>query len=264
MTLDPLVLALSTIPNLQTVDVTVAPEFAPQLGRLSDTSFRSLFTKCPYLQDVSLWEFGLDNRHMAVLKEAVPSHRCLQFLSLRRNGNITADGWQTVSDMMELNTTLVSLYYDDDATASSTTATTTTTTTSTTATADSSEYLADLHERIRLFLWLNQLGRGGLLNSITKNSRIAVTGTTKAAMRVVAVETRAGPKPHRLRLPCSFLNSTVRQCHDWLSFLDRVSGDPDALYYLLQAHPQFCGGRAGPTTTTTSSSSSNNNNNNKD
>jgi hypothetical protein len=223
MTLDPLMLALSTIPNLQTIDITVAPEFGPKLGRLSDASFRGLFSKSPHLQDVSLWEFGLDNQHMAVLKEAMQSHRRLQFLSLRRNSGITSAGWKTVSDMMELNTTLVSLYYDA---ASATTA----------ADSEQRKYLSDLHDRIRLFLWLNQLGRGALLNSITTAMPVHDNATVTVTKGVRAPLMYQQP----IRLSSNFLNSTVRQCNDWPGFLDRVSGDPDAVFYLLQAHPQLC------------------------
>jgi hypothetical protein len=229
MTLDPLVLALSTIPNLETVDITVAPEFAPKLGRLSDSSFNSLFSNLQSLQDVSLWEFGLDNGHMVVLKQAVQSHRRLQFLSLRRNAAITSVGWKTVSDMMEQNTTLVSLYYDSA---------------SAITTVDSEEYkcLSDHHDRIRLFLWLNQLGRGGLFDSITKRS----VPQQDHAVTTVARAPLVYHPPNRLNSTSNFLSSTVRQCDDWPAFLDRVSGDPDALFYLLQAHPQLGVGRPGP------------------
>jgi hypothetical protein len=209
MTLDPLVLALSTIPNLATVDITVAPEFAPKLGRLSDASLQSLFC-LPCLLDVSLWEFGLDNEHMAVLKEAVQSHRRLQFLSLRRNPGITCAGWKTVSDMMEQNTTLVSLYYDDSASAS------------TIADSEQRRLLTSHHDRIRLFLWLNQLGRGDMLDSLN-----TVHDQHDNAVANIANITQ------------------VQQCNDkaWLTFLDRVSGDPDAVLYLLQANPQLCCGQ---------------------
>jgi hypothetical protein len=188
MTLDSLVLALSTIPNLTTVDITVAPEFAPKLDRLSDASLQGLFSSSPHLLGVSLWEFGLDNGHMVVLKEAVQSHRRLQFLSLQRNPGITCAGWKTVSDMMEQNTTLVSLYYDDSATVDS----------------EQRRLLTAHHDRIRLFLWLNQLGRGDLLTSAKHDSD----------------------------------NDNA-----WLAFLYRVSGDPDAVLYLLQANPQLCCGQ---------------------
>jgi hypothetical protein len=244
MTLDPLVLALSTIPNLETIDITVAPEFAPKLGRLSDASFRCLFSNLPHLQDVSLWEFGLDNGHMTVLKEIVQSHRRLQFLSLRRNSGITSQGWKTVSDMMELNTTLVSLYYDS---ASATTA----------ADSEHHKYLTALHDRIVLFLWLNQLGRGGLLDSITTNSSIHDDKVVGAETKVVGADTKAVRTPltypyNSKRLTPNFLSSTVRQCNDWPAFLDRVSGDPDAVFYLLQTHPQLCGpARTGTTEMTT-------------
>lgn len=222
MTLDPLMEALSTIPNLETIDITVAPEFAPKLGRLSDASVRGLFSDLPHLQDVSLWDFGLDNQHMVVLKEAVQSHRNLQFLSLRRNSVITSTGWKTVSDMMEQNTTLVSLYYDA---ASATTA-------------DDSEqrkYLTAQHDRIVLFLWLNQLGRGALLDSITNGSMPLDNVTMTEQVRAPLVHQPSS------RRNSTFLSSTVRQCNDWLAFLDRVSGEPDAIFYLLQTHPQLCG-----------------------
>jgi hypothetical protein len=195
MTLDPLVLALSTIPNLATVDITVAPEFATKLDRLSDASLQGLFSSSSHLLGVSLWEFGLDNRHMVVLKEAVQSHRRLQFLSLQRNPGITCAGWKTVSDMMEQNTTLVSLYYDDSATVDS----------------EQRRLLTAHHDRIRLFLWLNQLGRGDLLTS-AKHDR--------------------------------------DNDNAWLAFLYRVSGDPDAVLYLLQANPRLCCGQGqGPNKT---------------
>jgi hypothetical protein len=244
MTLDPLVLALSTIPNLETVDITVAPEFAPKLGRLSDASFRDLFSSLPRLIDCSLWGFGLDNRHMVVLKEALQSHHRLQFLSIRRNAGITSEGWKTVSDMMEENTTLVSLYYDSVSASQSASTSATTTNTNTTADTNNEQRRLNLsahHDRIRLFLWLNQLGRGGLLDSLTTTANMP--------------DDNAAHRPSRL----TYLNSTVRPCVDWLAFLDRVSGDPDAIFYLLQAHPRLCC-RAGrtctmaatrPTTTTT-------------
>jgi hypothetical protein len=242
MTLDPLFAALTTIRNLETVDITVAFDFARQLNRLSDQSLRELF-QCHTLNDVSLWDFGLDNRHMLVLKQALQSKSNsnidtnanatsnLSFLSLRRNPGITVQGWKTLSDMMEQNTTLVSLYYDSASSSTNATniraknnanAKNNAKNTTTSNAIEQRRLLASHHERIRMFLWLNTKGRGQLLDSLTKNSN-----------------------HHHHHIHHHVTASTTAQHqglrNEWLAFLGRVSDNPDALLYLLQAHPRLFG-----------------------
>lgn len=48
---------------------------------------------CPHLTDVSLWGCGLRDGHLQALTPPLQRHRCLQFLSLRRNGDISDAAW---------------------------------------------------------------------------------------------------------------------------------------------------------------------------
>ena len=203
MTLDPLVNALSTLPCLETIDLTVGSDLVPFMCRVSNQSLQQLLSS-PLLLDVSLWDFGLDDAHMPALTAALQHHESLQFLSLRRNRGISHVGWHRFAVMMQHNYTLVSLYKDRFCN-------------DTTLDSDSNDCnkkakaFQVANDRLRLFLWLNRLGRRELLQQ-------SATFTTAATT-------------------CKGNNTNKHQDQQWVAFLNRVGDRPDALFYLLQAKP---------------------------
>lgn len=97
--LDPLFLAMATIPNLECVDCSVSnlPATPCHQALVSPQALRVLFETPPLLEEVSLWNWGINDTHIkaAMIPALAPHHKNLRFLSLRQNPAITAAGWDT-------------------------------------------------------------------------------------------------------------------------------------------------------------------------
>lgn len=109
LSLDPILQALSTLPKLEMINLTLTQ---PSVRRLSNASVVRLF-ETETLQDVTLWSIGLDDAHMESLLPVLPLHPSLVFLSLRCNAKITSHGWQCLLDMVQENYILRSVYTDE-------------------------------------------------------------------------------------------------------------------------------------------------------
>lgn len=136
LSIDPIVQALATLPKLEMINITLTQS---SVKRLLDTSVVKLFS-AQKLQDVTLWSMGLDDQHMEAIRDVLPAHSSLVFLSLRCNPKISAQGWQTICDMVERNFMLRSVYTD--------------------------EIVSPERENLlQTFLYWNQCGRAALLQS---------------------------------------------------------------------------------------------------
>lgn len=136
LSIDPILLALSTLPRLEVINLTLTHS---SVCRVRDASIKQLF-RVKTLQDATLWSVGLDDAHMQALVPVLPVHPALVFLSLRCNPKITALGWQTLCDMVQDNHVLRSVYTD--------------------------EIVSPKREAwLQHFLYWNQCGRGKLLQS---------------------------------------------------------------------------------------------------
>ena len=136
LSLDPIVAAMATLPRLEMINITLTQS---SVQRLLDASIVKLF-EVQTLQDVTLWSMGLDDEHMQAIRDVLPLHPCLVFLSLRCNPKISSKGWQTLCEMVEQNFVLRSVYTD--------------------------EIVPPERENLlQTFLYWNQCGRGSLLQS---------------------------------------------------------------------------------------------------
>lgn len=136
LSLDPIVTALATLPKLEMINLTLTQS---SVQRLLDVSIVQLF-EVQTLQDVTLWSMGLDDQHMKAIRDVLPLHPSLVFLSLRCNPKISSKGWQTLCDTVERNFVLRSVYTDE-------------------IVPPEREFL------LQTFLYWNQSGRGSLLQS---------------------------------------------------------------------------------------------------
>ena len=113
LSLDPLFDVLSSLPNLETLDVTGATTeqggTCRRRQRLEDQTLRHLFSN-PSLQDVSLWHLNLDAGHIRNLAPVLQVHPNLTFLSLRNNPFLDWDCLER--NMLQWNATLLHLYGD--------------------------------------------------------------------------------------------------------------------------------------------------------
>lgn len=130
--LDPIVTALSTIRQLESVDISlsttssrcgvVAPMAAAAVRGgttggggggdgvvvgnqqndphddsdgvlITPRALQALLTNCQSLTDVTLWNCALVDAHLEAIGAALQRHETLQFLSLRRNANIGSAAW---------------------------------------------------------------------------------------------------------------------------------------------------------------------------
>mmetsp|Transcript_8383 Transcript_8383/g.15984 ORF Transcript_8383/g.15984 Transcript_8383/m.15984 type:complete len:371 (-) Transcript_8383:46-1158(-) len=136
LSLDPIVQALATLPRLEMINLTMTQS---SVGRIRNSSIVRLF-QVDTLQDVTLWSMGLDDQHLEAIRDVLPLHPSLVFLSLRCNPKITERGWQTLCDIVEENYVLRSVYTD--------------------------EIVSPQREiMLQNFLYFNQCGRGNLLQS---------------------------------------------------------------------------------------------------
>jgi hypothetical protein len=134
-TLDQVVKVLATIPQLETLDITVATDDDSSSAnsilhrrnnnnnkntnshnasnttndnksyhtdnhrhnQISPNALRHLFQSCPHLTDMSLWDCGLTEDHLLrVIAPALQhTNTNLEFLSVRRNPDITSHAWCT-------------------------------------------------------------------------------------------------------------------------------------------------------------------------
>jgi hypothetical protein len=150
---DALLTALSTLPRLQVVNLTLQGSGGNLGGqqappRVSNCSLAAFLT-VPTLQDVTLWSMGLDNAHMCALQQTLPNHSSLVFLSLRGNPGLTRTGGVQLCRAVEANTSLRSVYTDewDD------------------NDENSDEETLCLADWLAYILYWNQCGRGALLQS---------------------------------------------------------------------------------------------------
>jgi hypothetical protein len=133
VSLDPLLFAIASIPRLETVDMTMNPS-AKRWMKTVEPATLAVLCKSPHLQDLSLWEFGLQDEHLEAMQPVIIQHPTLQFLSLRRNPGISSTAWHQFYDGLEHGYTLCYLYNDD----------------------------AEMSDVASTFLGLNLLGRGRL------------------------------------------------------------------------------------------------------
>ena len=197
LSLDPLFHALSTINNLETVDITLSTRFMSNMKRLSNSCITGLFGRgdrrndnnsksnnsSSNLLDVSLWHVRLDDGHLRAALPAIQSHPTLKFLSLRSNPNITQNAWRSdFLKMLEHNYVLVSVYTD--------------------------MACSKFDKQLSTLLKLNQIGRGTLMQDGIE----------------AGVSDDDAP-------------ATTTSRDDWIGFLDRISHDVDSVYYLLRTDP---------------------------
>lgn len=136
LSLDPIVQALATLPCLEMINLTLTQD---SVGRIHDSSIVRLF-QVNTLQDVTLWSMGLDDQHMKAVRDVLPWHPSLVFLSLRCNSSITEKGWQILCDIVEENHVLRSVYTDEIVS-------------------------PERENMLQNFLYWNQIGRGNLIQS---------------------------------------------------------------------------------------------------
>ena len=127
--LDPLVYALSTIPNLECVDTSICNFSTDEKGPAVATSrpqdpslvqpsaLRALIRQSPHLQELSLWNWRLDDTHLeqglAPALQQQKRRSRLRFMSLRQNPLITNKGWDSFYDsVLEDNYTLLHVMSD--------------------------------------------------------------------------------------------------------------------------------------------------------
>lgn len=141
VSLDSIIKSLSAL-DLTSIDITLGDCLRKNHRRASNLWLRRLLT-LPNLEDVSLWDFGLDDEHVRqAVVPCIRKNRVL-FISLRRNPAITEDGWTVATNAMHVNYSLVSLFHDNSVS-------------------------PNLKSKMELLLRLNNCGRGAIRDDLSR------------------------------------------------------------------------------------------------
>lgn len=112
--IDRLLRSLSTLAQLESLDVTLSSRLESRILRVDNDAVSSLFQPLatPSLADISLWHCELDSQHLQHICEALCHHPRIKFLSLRSNPRIR--DWKPMADMLMINNVLQSVYYSQE------------------------------------------------------------------------------------------------------------------------------------------------------
>jgi hypothetical protein len=240
--LDPVLLALASLPQLETVDISLSkpvPIFQPRHGlhrpqasrakpvvvgasasRRCYFSGRALgvfFQKARRLQDCTLWDVGLEDEHFlssphqqnhCLLLSALQFHPRLQFLSLRGNPGLTRNGWWKFYKMLlHGNYTLKSLFHDGG-------------------------FGEDVEQAMDHVLYWNLLGRGRLFSSSSPSS--SGLSDSASSLALSSLSSKASSYTHTIATSSQKMEPHDSILSDWIDMLESVNDDVTSLYYFLR------------------------------
>jgi hypothetical protein len=269
--MDPLIIALSTLPQLESLNITLAKESrlvasnqnkqhstisTPHHTIISPQSLRQLIAGTS-IRDLTLWECLLNGAHLNAISDALlygsstssgshndnlassssePKQTLLQFVSLRCNPNITCDDWCTFYTKTLPNCYSIQSIYNDhvcgladcDPSLPNHGRTCTgptregirfwdfdNTTITSDETSSSEMSNAEAAANAELFLGLNSLGRGSIIQGSYSNRTNGSSDT-------------------------ELTNTSVSENdEDFLDLLSDVTDTPSALYALIRGHPMM-------------------------